>query len=410
MVTETDDEPDIVSCSNCGKPFAEGGEPNITSDNKTLCDFCYDFRFHGCHTCERIIDRDNDDYHTAYNGSELVCQGCFEDYYFYCDNCGDCKSVDEAYAFQHNESTWCERCCDYYAYWCDHCDERHQEGYECRPSRLIQGYCYRPDPIFRFYTSEDKYSFSYHEGDGKGQTFMGFELEVENYSATISDGANVFEELLEERLLYLKDDGSLSDGFEIVTHPCTLTYYHRHKDRWADPIAELLRLGYRSWNTSTCGMHIHVSRRAFKNKAHLWRFAYFMNSNPLPLQRLAGRKSDQWASFEGQKGEASKIIAGKKSYPNSRYVAVNLSNRDTVEIRIFRGSLLPRRIMSNLALVDSVVEYTRNMSVKEVNDAMSWGDYEKYVRNLEHPMYADLQYYIKHYFGLGESTEVTQEG
>jgi hypothetical protein len=49
-----------------------------------------------------------------------------------------------------------------------------------------------------------------------------------------------------------------------------------------------------------------------------------------------------------------------------KYVPVNVSNKDTVEIRIFRGTINPKRILANLEIVAGAVAYTRFMKVSEV--------------------------------------------
>lgn len=58
--------------------------------------------------------------------------------------------------------------------------------------------------------------------------------------------------------IYIKTDGSLDDGMEIVTHQMSLDY---HKDFcWEDIMHHTVFLGYRFHQTSTCGLHIHVNR------------------------------------------------------------------------------------------------------------------------------------------------------
>ena len=58
--------------------------------------------------------------------------------------------------------------------------------------------------------------------------------------------------------IYIKSDSSLDDGMELVSHPMTLDY---HKDFcWEKIIHHAVFLGYRSHQTSTCGLHIHVNR------------------------------------------------------------------------------------------------------------------------------------------------------
>ncbi len=62
--------------------------------------------------------------------------------------------------------------------------------------------------------------------------------------------------------IYCKHDGSLEDGFEIVTHPMSLEYHEKHMP-WAAVLQEAVSMGYRSHQAGTCGLHIHVSRSAF---------------------------------------------------------------------------------------------------------------------------------------------------
>ena len=54
-----------------------------------------------------------------------------------------------------------------------------------------------------------------------------------------------------------KHDGSLENGFEIVTAPATLSV---HKDRWAKFCEKNYADSLSSWNTATCGMHVHVGQ------------------------------------------------------------------------------------------------------------------------------------------------------
>ena len=54
-----------------------------------------------------------------------------------------------------------------------------------------------------------------------------------------------------------------------------------------------------------------------------------------------------------------------------RYYAVNLSNDDTIEFRLFRGTLNPDSFLATLELVNTIVCYSR--SDKSI-DGMTWDD------------------------------------
>ncbi len=110
-------------------------------------------------------------------------------------------------------------------------------------NRSIHDYGYKPEPIFY--------------GDSK--RYFGVELEIDG-AGKDSDNAD---ELLsiankDEEHIYIKGDGSLDDGMELVTYPMSLDC---HKDfQWDEIMKKAIYLGYRSHQTSTCGLHVHVNR------------------------------------------------------------------------------------------------------------------------------------------------------
>ena len=184
--------------------------------------------------------------------------------------------------------------------------------------------------------------------------------------------------------VYLKEDGSLNDGFEIVTHPHSLEEYQTKFD-W-ESLGKLRRLGFRSWNTSTCGLHVHVSRTAFGNpntrqdivkvQSHELRFMKLIYDNDRQISRLAGRTST-YASFSDKGRLVQKIKYGTQD--NGRYSAINSDNSATLEVRVFRGSLKPERVLMALELVQCSVEYTRGLHVSASNKALSWMMFTRYV-------------------------------
>jgi hypothetical protein len=194
--------------------------------------------------------------------------------------------------------------------------------------------------------------------------YMGFELEVEcmGDNRDLRRGA----ELINERwsgIAYLKSDGSLHSGFEIVTHPMTLGYA-MSKMKW-DALGDLQAEAFDGWSTSTAGLHVHVSRDGFESELHQAKFVNFIHRNEEFMSYLAGRNSSQWASFSKEQlhGISGKI---KRRHSSERYMAVNLNNPGTLEVRIFRSSLKPERIQMALQLVDAIVNYTQGLSVSDM--------------------------------------------
>jgi hypothetical protein len=204
-------------------------------------------------------------------------------------------------------------------------------------------------------------------------------------------------------LAYLKHDGSLSCGYEIVTHPMSHDYYkNQASDLW--DTLEHLRTYYKvkSWDTSTCGLHIHVSRTGFNGGGHMHRFLNLIYSNQDFYQRLAGREESRWATFSDimhsevtrdeygnrvldEYGDYQYVtkrdIASKlKGFNTERYSAVNTRNQETLEIRIFKGTVNTNTIKSHLDLAHASVEYTRSLTVRDVREgALAWVKFADYI-------------------------------
>jgi hypothetical protein len=386
--------PDVEHCYTC-EGVSDGtrdliatwdgeGEPRYVHDNSECSQ--------SCERCDTQYPRYNWRVNIFYSTplsfpqfekvfSQECCPKCREEIYtenggadnfFRCSCCDSMEILDDAAYF--NGTCYCDSCYSNNVYTCDDCGQSYWDGdgHYCPEddedgSHLINSYSYKPRPYF-FGTA------TYH---------MGFELEVESDGNSRRDGAEVVTNALGERI-YLKEDGSLSDGFEIVTHPHSLDEYQRNFD-WS-ALNQLRRLGFRSWDTSTCGLHVHVSRTAFGNpntrrdivriQAHELRFMKLIYDNERQISRLAGRTSN-YATFEDKGRLVSKVKYGNQS--NGRYSAINSDNSATLEVRVFRGSLKPERVLMALELVQCAVEYTRGLHVSASNKALSWMMFTRYV-------------------------------
>jgi hypothetical protein len=73
-----------------------------------------------------------------------------------------------------------------------------------------------------------------------------------------------------------------------------------------------------------------------------------------------------------------------------RYSAVNTQNRDTLELRFFRGTMNPSGVLSALDLTQAIVEYTRELRLDDVKlGALTWDWFADYVRD-NNGLYPDL--------------------
>lgn len=188
-----------------------------------------------------------------------LCNHCYQTHYTRCSNCDCIIHEDDAYHFDGYD--YCRECYD-------------EERGKCRN---IHDYGYKPEPIF--YGDSKRYFGVELDIDGEGKD--------DGYAEELLDIANESDERI-----YIKSDGSLDDGMEIVTHPMSLEY---HKDFcWEDIMHHAVKLGYRSHQTSTCGLHIHVNRESLGTDREeqdevISRILYFMEHHWNELLKFSRR-------------------------------------------------------------------------------------------------------------------------
>ena len=175
----------------------------------------------------------------------------------------------------------------------------------------------------------------------------GVELEMEAEGGSVRDIVEQLDRSAEHHIL--KSDGSLNNGAELVTVPFTLEG-HRTLYPWAH-ILKTARSVASSGDTSTCGMHIHVNRRALSPMT-LGKMLVFVNApqNVAYIKTVAQRDPSRWAAFK------EKTLADGEKLSDSRYEAINVTSK-TAEFRIFRGNLRLERVMKNLEFVDALIHF-----------------------------------------------------
>jgi hypothetical protein len=359
-----------IMCRNCDKVYAHNGNRSWRGEYKySRSDFTSTTKIEGddlCDACNNAYWEENDN-------SD----------YFECNSCESWTHYDSSGWYE--GSRFCHPCIETNVYDCGECGESRWDGddHDCEESvdeenNLIHDYSYKPSPFFF----------------GEGKYHFGFELEVESRGNGRYEGAAAVQSFLGGRA-YFKNDASLDEGFEIVTHPHTLENYHKEFD-W-NFLRRLQSDGYRSWNTGSCGLHVHVSRTAFgagdpwdrgvpmhtrsrlllRRQSHELRFMKLIYDNQRQVERIAGRTSAHYANFSDKGNLVRKVKDGYQN--NGRMSAVNTENSETIEIRVFKGSLRKERVLSAIEFVHASVEYTRDIKVTSKNLALSWINFTGYV-------------------------------
>lgn len=312
-------------------------------DDVTVCVNCRDNHFFQCEDCNNHYDTDNENGNNVDYGDRIVCDSCHNAHYNYCEECDTDRHENDDDHYHENESD-------------TNNDHIHSYGFK---QHIIMHQT--EDDLKNATIIQDNQSHWAHPY--AAITHLGLELEVEAKNASISDGVNILLPSIEDDTLILKYDGSLNNGFEIVSQPMTLAWA---KDNFPwDSLTQLAGIGFRSWNTQTCGIHVHVARDAFISPSHQAKFIHLIMRNPEAWSPIGGRTNTHWAKYD--KSELYRLPEKiKNRVGDDRYTAVNMCNRATLEIRIFRGSLKPERVKAALEFADACVEYTRKLSINEI--------------------------------------------
>lgn len=348
-------------CARCGAVIT--GENFHDFNGEIYCENCYQTDTVSCMHCgERILWENN-----AGDGNNPLCRNCYAEHYTVCQGCGLILRQDNAhYRDEYDEDS---------AY-CDDCFREDEE-------KPIKNYSYKPNPIFY----------------GNGERFFGVELEIDcggESSNNANELLNIGNSSCEK--IYIKHDGSLDEGMEIVTHPMTLDY-HKSEMPWLEVVNRALEMHYLSHKSNTCGLHIHVNRKTFgytreMQEDAISRVLYFVEHHWNELLKFSRRTEDQmrrWAARYGYKNNPKEILDHAKSDYDNRYTCVNITNYETVEFRMFRGTLKYNTLIATLELVDKICDIAINLSDDELQK-ISWSEF---VMSLDECDHRELITYLK---------------
>ena len=391
-------------CESCNV-LIYSDDTRWTDDSQALCDSC-------SFSCDRCDSYDHSDNSQDVNDGESWCGSCYENRTWHCESCSTTYSDSYDYTYVQDQCM-CESCYASNAWYCDDCNEHFFDDQECdcgntsgvRSSatcsgrgacgtgRAIHQYGCKPDVVFH--------------GVSKQGLYLGLELETE-IRRDLSDASRYASEAL-KGVAILKHDGSIGhknhqrvgdEGFEIVTQPHTHHEYRYNSQALWDTIDNLRVVhGARAWDAkSDCGIHIHISRAGFSSGAHTHRFMSLIYKNSEHMMKFAGRKSD-YARFNDcytfdEYDKPVFSLKHKVSNPDrtstERFSAVNTQNRDTIELRFFRGTMNSKGVLATLDMAHAMVEYTRNLRLDDVKlGALSWEWFVDWVSD-NNGIYPDL--------------------
>lgn len=182
-----------------------------------------------------------------------------------CENCGDSFDDDGGAVFPIKKAPW----------YCKSCFSRREK------ERVIEVHSYKPKPIFQ----------------GSGRMF-GLEIEVElaenvhrtNMARMVKKSCPI--------KCYIKEDASLYNGFEIVTHPASLSMIKSEAmSTWIDMVASINIVA------PTASIHIHAQKKK-NDDLYLRLLTEFYMNHKKHLIMFSGRRAlssiQTFAKFDRQ--------------------------------------------------------------------------------------------------------------
>ena len=381
-------------CFDCQTILSPTYKFVILGDKNLVCNVCVSAHYIKCATCSKLHKKEEaKKVRTADGVQTIVCARCFAQYYKECCNCHNHFDRHEVQAY--GEQIYCKPCYQKCFQSCAHCGGTHPAGKMTHKHRNGGWQC---DGCFAQYGPIQEYSSKPYIMVNGRQTiplhgrpphYFGIELETEVPNGLKEERGPKAQEVVDllDGFAIVKEDGSLRNGFEICTQPATL---EEHTKRWAKFFDNQPKnlVSYKS-KEDRCGLHIHCSRKPL-SLLTIAKIVVFVNSpaNQPNVEIIAGRKQNTYSILQAMKYGTVKVERNR----NHRYEAVNLVNRDTIEFRIFKGTLSKPHLFKALEFCDSLIHFclTAQNGIIYCRD---WKNYMDYVglRSRDYPhLYAFL--------------------
>ncbi len=241
----------------------------------------------------------------------------------------------------------------------------------------IQNYSHRVEETLGF----DKYL------KRKDEPYLGIEIEYQvdkRKSGRLYTGDHLAGHAL------MKDDGSISNGFEIVSRPASYANHLLKYTSFLDGLPEWIH------PHKSCGMHVHISRTGF-TQLGAGKLTEFINrkDNKDFITLIAGRDRTNY-----QSGDTSYDI--KKPWQilhdvgyAERYNYVNLINKKTIELRMFASPKNLNEFKVRMQFVKAMISYCQPGALTgTLKEQTSFGSFVKWLDNFKKE-FKELHKHIK---------------
>lgn len=397
-------------------------------DNELVCNDCinYSGNYSRCYYCDELINTNNYDSYITTTNDNIYCRDCLEcGRAFYCDDCGEYYDAERYEYYETNDGrTICENCrynnyvtCDdcgeifhiddaIYnddadAYYCNDCYDRLYFNYnnvntdvdeitgninDYTNANAVRGYHDAPRDFIKRCAS--------YENINDCKLFYGVELETsaDNYDTQKNASCYIAKNL---NCIIENDSSVCGYPMELISDPQTINKWDERREKISKIFNDMINANITSHNNNTCGLHVHVSRDGLGNTSaeqervinNIILIIENFKQNIIKLTRRDASQLERWAQFisDCNGDDLRDLEKIKKCDKSGRYQALNLRNYNTIEFRIFRGTLNVETFYATLHLVNNIIELAKRDNIRGVSF--------KQLINLNN--YADLIEYSK---------------
>lgn len=183
--------------------------------------------------------------------------------------------------------------------------------------------------------------------------YIGIEIELEAKS-DVSKSLAVAHKHIGKHAIF-KGDGSINNGFEIVTRPDLWKNHRKAMQEFFKEIPQYMVA------RSNCGIHIHMTRSglSFLQLAKILEFVNSANNREF-IYHIADRRENYYCLPKNEINitNAGRNLNNGNTTFGDRYQAINLRNTATIEFRIFASTTNFSSFLKYMQFVVALREYT----------------------------------------------------
>lgn len=220
--------------------------------------------------------------------------------------------------------------------------------------------------LIKEYMFTQKVSFKKLDDESMDNLFFGLEIEIDGGGDSKEKAKDVLD-ILGDNNCILKPDGSLKDGFEIITEPCTFEY---HKSlNYEELFKKLKILGYEE--KKSMGLHIHINKNFFGDNINTQDFCiskmiFIVTKYWDYVEKIARRSDNEYARKFNMSNSFFDLYT--QAIRRGKYACVNLKHKNTIEFRMFSGTLNYLNLFANLEFIRNLAYICKDYNEKKIMD------------------------------------------